>query len=66
LPLVARRIAPMRDLITGGWDVDGCGMANSPPFSKWPVRKGFSLADDCFLEGQSAMSARRDQPENTN
>jgi hypothetical protein len=44
-------MAPIRDLITGGWDVDVGDMANSPPFSKWPVRQGFALADDCFLDG---------------
>src|ERR1700730_8210418 len=53
-------MAPMRDLICGGCDVDVCDIASFPHF-RGLCGKVFSLADIACVR-QSAMSARPDQP----
>jgi hypothetical protein len=59
-------MAPMRDLICGGCDVVACDICESLPVMILAGAESFSRADvfPCLV-GQSAMSARRDQPENT-
>jgi hypothetical protein len=61
LPLVARKMAPMRDLIRGGSTVDVCGIGEFPP-----VQSG--LCGRCrrpliTVDGQCGMSAQPYQPE---
>jgi hypothetical protein len=56
-------MALIRDFSTGGWDVVVCDMRVLSPLIELAGAESFSRADDCLLEGQSAMPARRDQPE---
>jgi hypothetical protein len=65
LPLVARRMAPMRDLICGGCELAVCDITDLSTLSD-DRRKNFrSGRDTLFLARQSAMPARHDQPEKT-
>jgi hypothetical protein len=69
LPLVARRMAPTRDLICGVCDGDVCDMGNPLPpvngrLTAWPVRRRAPAGQQLLLPRQSATPLPWVQPEN--